>query len=58
MKEEWYCPECGKRNSIPVLPHEDVMSVVNRIEDDHHNISPSCENPVRNIRVFNNEEQR
>lgn len=52
-EQKWFCEVCDKEGSIPLKPHEDVMSVIYKIEDSHEAMSPDCPNPIRNIRVVN-----
>ena len=53
MEQKWFCEMCNANGSVPVEAHEDVMSVVNKIESAHTASSPSCQNPVSKIRVVN-----
>ncbi len=51
--QEWTCDKCGVNGIVYVWVGQDVMSVVNRIRDQHKELSPECDNPVRKIRVLN-----
>lgn len=51
LNQVWRCEVCGRAGGVPLAPHEDVMSVIHKIEDSHRATSPDCQNPVGNIRV-------
>ena len=53
MIQKYICDKCSTEGSVFYQGNDDIMTVVNRIEDDHKIRSPGCENPVNNIRVKN-----
>lgn len=53
MRQEYECEKCGVESHVNVDRHEDVMSVVYKLEADHKKWSPECDQPVRKLRVRN-----
>lgn len=53
VDQHWSCEKCKKTGSVKFPVHNDVMSVVHLIADDHKRVSPDCDQPVSGIRVLN-----
>lgn len=51
MKTKWICKDCNGTGTVEHDEHDDVMSVLVLVFDDHRRVSPDCLwNPHR-IRV-------
>lgn len=43
VEQQYHCEKCDLHSSIYFGEHEDLLSVVYRIEEDHNKKSPKCE---------------
>lgn len=50
--QKWFCEKCKKSGSVGYRAHEDVMTVVQLIGDDHKKVSPGCDQPTSMIRAL------
>jgi hypothetical protein len=51
MIQEFICDKCGLESHVHIGEHEDVMTVVHKIEAEHKKWSPECSNGYRELRV-------
>ena len=50
--QNWYCESCGAQGSVPFEEHEDVYSVVNKLDADHEKKTrENCQAGVRTLRL-------
>lgn len=52
VEQKYFCEKCKLEGSIFYGKHEDVLSVVYRIEDDHNEKSPQCEFDTWKVRTI------
>ena len=53
-EQEWRCDKCKVNSIVYVFQGDGIFDVENRIHDQHKQLSPDCDNPVKKIRVLNN----
>ena len=46
----WYCEQCGILGALMYKEHDDVMSVVYAMGDQHREASPVCKNGAMGLR--------
>jgi len=51
QKQFYLCEACGKKSYIYFGEHEDIMSVVQKLDDDHRK-SSTCNQPVSKLKLF------
>lgn len=39
----WFCDDCGTIGALKLKDHEDVMSVIHRMGDQHKEVAPKCQ---------------
>jgi len=52
-EQKWFCETCKMSGKVEYEEHEDVMSVVRKITDNHTKVSPQCNGGYSTIRVVN-----
>lgn len=57
-KQIWFCDSCRKTNCLEVDPLIQEWEMVTAIRNDHHLLSPTCEQTVLLLRVVFAEEIR
>lgn len=52
MQTRWLCEACNKTNVVEIEDGAGVYTAVYKIEDDHKQASPDCEQPIARIRII------
>lgn len=51
VAQSWKCEKCGAEGRVLYARHEDAYSVLRKVEEHHHEISPKCSFDSYKVRV-------
>ncbi len=51
IRQRWSCGTCGRTGTVTFPKYDGVMSVYNRLSDDHLEKSPACTASTRDLAV-------
>lgn len=55
LKQLWYCDGCGNHGAVDYHLHEEMYSVIAKIEQAHHSLVPNCSADIEGIRAPQNQ---